>query len=909
MKENKKSWVELVRQGRLDEAYRTYLIYSPSFAFFRYFPFRRISSSLSVWMVLILNWSRPQLRFEDEALDLSREFLIFWKSPNVIGRMLLFKMAGTYFKTKQLDGRALAWYAHWLVFQGKYKQALLIFRTLLLSVPKGSRIHGEILSLAGNYFHSRGKLETALSYHKLSHEILKDNNDKFFMMFNIGTSAKTYAEVGDLERFNHNILASYDHLDPTEPDERYGMRVLIYASYLNLLNGNTDIGKQFFMSAEKSYQKSGSSLDKAIYCTFKSIILLFFRDLHSARKAIQEARLNLKSYGFYKGYSDLISVVEGHLKTGQISHGLLRKLLLQDAATIRSELETWYCQFFSLVLPVLENFEEQDLEKIVMALKKATSSIVTAEYRKYQVDSEDVKQARFAVSESTNGMMFSVDLFHKDKSLEVTLDTSFKKWRNPEIYEAIRSTLYLLQNISKEAQLKKITFSQAQKIKESEVARRIAHDIKSPLAALQIAVNGLGPETPDYHVIRSCTQRMEDIANSLTRKWDFEASNRKEKILVRAFVDTLIAIKRSEYKNSNVEIEVEFLNRSAAQYVFINESELSRTLSNIINNSVESYPAGGKVHVIVDSTTSQLAIKIKDFGRGIHTKDFDRIFEKDVSLRKEGTGLGLYYSKLFIETNGGKIEVDSMFGMGTTMTITYPLSSPPSWIKTTLFLDHYRQIIIADDYEPNAELMKRKIEKECPDKEIICFSRISDLVDFVKLNGEDRTTFYIVDHDFIDESITGLNFISEYKLQDRAVLATHHHENEEVVRECKAGRVKIIPKIIFQDIRAVNERANVFIVDDEKYFLKAIKSKLDNRFNVHIFENCHGIIEKSDLAQGPSFFFVDKNFGEGSTDGGDLLSALKDQARVDLFNISEDSNFFHSDAIKLRKKEIANFLI
>ena len=105
-------------------------------------------------------------------------------------------------------------------------------------------------------------------------------------------------------------------------------------------------------------------------------------------------------------------------------------------------------------------------------------------------------------------------------------------------------------------------------------------------------------------------------------------------------------------------------------------------------------------------------IRIKDFGRGIHSSDFERIFQKDVSLKKNGTGIGLFYSKIFIKTNGGKIDVDSMLGLGTTVTVTYPLCSPPSWIKTTLFLDKYRQIVIADDYAPNAELMKRKMMKK-----------------------------------------------------------------------------------------------------------------------------------------------------------------------------------------------------
>lgn len=907
MLKSERNWVKYVRLGQLDEAYGLYISQKPSFTFFKNIALRIPSAWISYIFVFIIR-RNALIKFEDDLVDLDEEFLIFWKCPNVMGRLLVVKGISYYIKFKVIPGRALAWYAHWLVFQGRYKNACIIFKYLLTKVPKGSRIHGELLSLVGNYFHARGKLEASVGYHTNANLILKANGDVFFQMFNLGTSAKTYAEIGNLELFNEKILASFDHLDPKEPDERYGMRVLIYSSYLNILFGNIDLGKQFYLSAERCYQKSGSPLDKSIYCIYKAVILLFFCDLDGARSAICDASTNLKRYGYYKSYDNLIRTIRAHLTTGGASHQIIRNLLSKDNGAMRSELESWYCNFFTMVLPALEGFQSQELSTIVEPLEKSSCSTIKILHLKDDLKAEDIKEAYFHVSDGHDGYtIFELDLFHQDKLFRLTLSTSYKKWRNPEIYEAIRSTLYLLQNISRQDQLKNITFSQSQRIKESEIARRIAHDIKSPLAALQVALSGLSSNVTDYSIIKSSTQRIEDITNSLTRKRDVEAIDKQDKILVKSFMDSLIASKRFEYQGKGIEINLTFHGDSSVKYINVNELELSRTLSNILNNAIESYSMTGSVNVTISSTNSNLIIAVQDYGCGIDPKHLDEIFHKDVSINKKGSGLGLYYAKKFTESSGGTVHAQSQLGQGSIMTLTYPLATPPSWIKTMIFVHDYERIVIVDDFVPNIELMEKKIRSQCPEKDILTFHDLNSFINFLGAN-DNGSTFFIIDYDFVNDSRNGLDVILEYKLTSRAVLATHHFESEDVVKKCIANAAKIIPKIVFDNIRVINECPNVFVVDDEKYFLQAVKSKLDKRFNVHIFESGDGLIEKAHQAVGPTFFFIDRNFNDSAVKGDSTISNLKDIGKSDLYNISEERGFLHKDAIKLRKQELTSFL-
>jgi len=110
---------------------------------------------------------------------------------------------------------------------------------------------------------------------------------------------------------------------------------------------------------------------------------------------------------------------------------------------------------------------------------------------------------------------------------------------------------------------------------------------------------------------------------------------------------------------------------------------LNQVLSNLIANALRHTPQGGTISIEAESASSPergVRIVIKDTGAGIHPEDlpfiFDRFWRGDKS-RSERThsGLGLAISKQLILAHGGKIDVESKVGKGTTFTIELPIES------------------------------------------------------------------------------------------------------------------------------------------------------------------------------------------------------------------------------------------
>ncbi len=907
MKDSKHEWISFVKTGQLDKGYALYLAQNPFHAFSRRLPLRVISSFLSLIFAYLVKRAEPELNLADEAVDLSEEFVIFWKCPDVIGRMLLMKILKSYLIERKIPARALGWYCHWLVFQGRYKQSGYLFKYLLSKSVKGSRLHGEILSLSGNYFYSRNKLVESIRFHRKADLILKANSDRFFQMFNLGTSAKSFAEYGELDLFKTSVLGGFDNLNPMEPDERYGMRVLIYYAYLNFIHDNNDLGKQFYVSAERCYLKSGSSLDKAIYCAYKAIILLFFRDLTGSRESIKLARKHISEFGKYRSHEELILNIESHLYKGTKSHLLINNLLGTDNKAKRSELESWYQKFFTSILPIFEDLQCHPIEHVISVIQEVCTATVNFQCRD-AVCIEDVKSSRFEIIDhEEKSAQFDFDLFHQNKIYSVSVNTIYKKWRNPEIYESIRASLYLLHSLSKQDHLKRVTYFQEQKLKEAEIAKRIAHDIKSPLAALQLTLSKIDLQHSDLTIVRASTQKIEDIVHDLNQKRGAQGTSEVKKILVKTFMDAIVADKRIEYQERGFEFNLNYLNGSKAKFIEVNELEMYRTLSNIINNAVESYNECGRVEVSVDASHGHIEIMIQDFGCGIDAKNLPLIFSKEVSFKKGGSGLGLYYAKAFLESNHGRIGVTSKMGNGTTFAIVFPICVPPLWIKTNFFLEDINRVVIVDDFEANIEMIKRKIHQHCPEIEVLAFSSLAEVSELLNDNAP-VNTFFFIDYNFDNDSFNGLDFIIQKDLSSCSVLATHHFEDEKVCRLSREAGIKILPKTLIEEVHIFNSRPTVFIADDEKYFLKAISGKLEKTFTLVSCATADEIVSKASTLSNEDFFFIDRNFGDSDIRGEDLFELLKGQGKKNLFNISEDIDFYNEHSLKIKKTEIETFL-
>jgi signal transduction histidine kinase len=106
----------------------------------------------------------------------------------------------------------------------------------------------------------------------------------------------------------------------------------------------------------------------------------------------------------------------------------------------------------------------------------------------------------------------------------------------------------------------------------------------------------------------------------------------------------------------------------------LDPKRMMRALLNIVGNAVEATETGGRVSITAGtSSETSLSISISDTGKGIPEDMLETIFEPFVSTKgSKGTGLGLPVTRKIIEEHGGRIEVESVVGKGTTFRITLP---------------------------------------------------------------------------------------------------------------------------------------------------------------------------------------------------------------------------------------------
>jgi len=103
-------------------------------------------------------------------------------------------------------------------------------------------------------------------------------------------------------------------------------------------------------------------------------------------------------------------------------------------------------------------------------------------------------------------------------------------------------------------------------------------------------------------------------------------------------------------------------------------SQICQVLMNLIINSIEAMPDGGKlkISVFLDQESQGQILEVQDSGSGILEEDKGRIFDPFFTRKPEGTGLGLSISRQILERHGALIELDSTPGAGATFRLIFP---------------------------------------------------------------------------------------------------------------------------------------------------------------------------------------------------------------------------------------------
>jgi signal transduction histidine kinase len=97
--------------------------------------------------------------------------------------------------------------------------------------------------------------------------------------------------------------------------------------------------------------------------------------------------------------------------------------------------------------------------------------------------------------------------------------------------------------------------------------------------------------------------------------------------------------------------------------------QVEQVLENLVIKAYQAMPTGGSIQISAAPQKDELAISIRDTGTGISPENMNKLFEPLFTTKPKGIGLGLAVSRKLAEANGGRIEIQSELGRGSTFTL------------------------------------------------------------------------------------------------------------------------------------------------------------------------------------------------------------------------------------------------
>jgi signal transduction histidine kinase len=337
--------------------------------------------------------------------------------------------------------------------------------------------------------------------------------------------------------------------------------------------------------------------------------------------------------------------------------------------------------------------------------------------------------------------------------------------------------------------------SQQQEI--ANISAQVAHDIRSPLAALQILTEQQLLELPESKriLLRDAVHQIRDITNNLDKN---AIKNEKTITQVAVLLENVLSERRAAFVNKPITFIEHIPLEAYSYFASIIPSEIKRVITNIINNAVEAMnDREGIVNIDIKASGNNIVIEIADNGAGIPKATLDALFARGFTTKKTGSGLGLFHAKETLKKLGGDIHMNSEVGKGTTVSLLIQLCEVPEWFIDTLSIPDHSILVCVDDsvsiwnaWQERFKAMTHEIDlRYCEDKEAL----------LMQLREQsDKPYTYLIDYEFSGKLYTGLDLIKLVlkfkKPNDQVYLVTSRSGEANVHQFCSEHQVKLIPK-------------------------------------------------------------------------------------------------------------------
>ena len=353
----------------------------------------------------------------------------------------------------------------------------------------------------------------------------------------------------------------------------------------------------------------------------------------------------------------------------------------------------------------------------------------------------------------------------------------------------------LLENLEKET-------AKGQTSAVMELARQVRHDYKSPLMAIKSVIDKSQElKSDEKKTLSMAYYKMMGMLSDLSREniKNILKSGRKNKEM-RALTHVYSAIlnvveeKMVRYTSPEIMIKILCSDDDKRAYVLIDDIELQRIVSNLIENSLEALEGVGEVLININTKNANLEIDIEDNGKGIPEHILDRVMQKDFSFGKpNGEGLGLFSSMKKIKKLGGELKIFSRYRQGTKVSIKLPRPVKPQWADSNINLSGIENVVILDDDPSFHQILNKKLRAKTS-AVIIQFTNAKKLMK--QLKNFNKKTLFLLDYELRGQSETGLDVAENIGPDNRCYLVSNSFQDPKLQRACKRLGIYLLPKTI-----------------------------------------------------------------------------------------------------------------
>ena len=217
----------------------------------------------------------------------------------------------------------------------------------------------------------------------------------------------------------------------------------------------------------------------------------------------------------------------------------------------------------------------------------------------------------------------------------------------------------------------------------------VSHELRTPLNGILGFADLLKTELeePDHHeyatIIHQSGQHLLNLVSEILDLTKIEAGEMtfsSVALPLPSFLEETANLHRGAAEAKGLVLNLSLGADLPATYT-TDPTRLRQVLNNLLNNAVKFTPQGS-ISVMAQTSGGELPISVRDTGPGIPAEHREIVFEKFKQLENfltrehGGTGLGLALVKQLIENMGGRVELDSEVGTGSTFTIFLPLDDP-----------------------------------------------------------------------------------------------------------------------------------------------------------------------------------------------------------------------------------------